>query len=385
VRVLFASTRGAGHFNPLVPFIEGCRRGGHEVLVAGPPALADTVRRAGYPFRVGGAPPEDELARVWARVPTLSYEDAERLVVGDMFATLNVRAMLPGMRAAVREWRPDVIVREHAEFASLVAAEEAGVPHLQVGISLVATHMKVLSIAAEAVEEWRTGLTERIAQTPYLTLFPASLEDPGVAGPPRVHRFRDPAADAAGAPLPDWWAGDARPLVYVTFGSVTASEPTAAPIYGIALEAVADLPARVLLTTGATGDELGLEAPGAHVHVARWVPQADVLAHARVVVCHGGSGTTLGALAVGVPLVVTPLFADQPQNGRRVAAVGAGLVVEPHDEGAIRSAVNPAALRDAIATVLADESFPQAASRIAAEIRELPPVDEALTVLDTMP
>jgi UDP:flavonoid glycosyltransferase YjiC (YdhE family) len=385
VRVLFASTRGAGHFNPLVPFIEGCRRTGHEVLVAGPPALADTVRRAGYPFRVGAAPPEDELGRVWARVPTLSYEDAERLVVGEMFATLNVRAMLPVMRAAVLEWRPDVIVREHAEFASVVVAEEAGVPHLQVGISLVAMHIKVLSIAAEAVEAWRTGLTERIAQTPYLTLFPASLEDPEVAGPPRVHRFRDPAADAAGAPLPDWWAGDARPLVYVTFGSVTASEPTAAPIYGIALEAVADLPARVLLTTGAIADDLGLKAPGAHVHVARWVPQADVLPHARVVVCHGGSGTVLGALTAGVPLVMTPLFADQPQNGRRVAAVGAGLVVEPHDQGAIRSAVDPGALKDAIATVLADETFQHAASRIAAEIHELPPVDEALSVLDTMP
>jgi UDP:flavonoid glycosyltransferase YjiC (YdhE family) len=385
VRVLFTSTRGAGHFHPLVPFIEACRRAGHEVLVVGPPALAVMVRRAGYRFWVGAAPPEDELRAAWARVPTLSYDDAERLVVGEIFATLNVRAMLPGMRAAVREWRPDVIVREHAEFASLVAAEEAGVPHLQVGISLVATHMRIVSIAAEAVEAWRAGLTDRIAETPYLTLFPASLEDPEVAGPPRVHRSRDPAADAAGAPLPDWWAGDRRPLVYVTFGSVTASEPTAAPIYRVALDAVADLPARVLLTTGAIADELGLKVPGAHVHIARWVPQADVLAHARVVVCHGGSGTTLGALAAGVPLVVTPLFADQPQNGRRVAAVGAGLVVEPHDDGAIRSAVDPAALHDAIATALADESFQQAASRIAAEIRALPPVDEALGVLDTAP
>jgi MGT family glycosyltransferase len=263
-----------------------------------------------------------------------------------------------------------------------VAADEAGVPDLQVGISLVATHMKILSIAAEAVEAWRTGLADRIAETPYLTLFPASLEDPEVAGPPHVHRYRDPAADAAGAPLQDWWPGDGRPLVYVTFGSVTGSEPTAAPIYGVALEAVADLPARVLVTTGAMADDLPLEAPGAHVHIARWVPQADVLPHARVVVCHGGSGTTLGALAAGVPLVVTPLFADQPQNGRRIAAVGAGLVVEPQDEGAIRSAVDPAALHDAIATVLEDEMFSQVASRIAAEIREMPPVDEALGLLD---
>ncbi|MEA2188576.1 MAG: hypothetical protein QOK16_3587 [Solirubrobacteraceae bacterium] len=181
--------------------------------------------------------------------------------------------------------------------------------------------------------------------------------------------------------LPDWWNGDDRPLVYVTFGSVTANVPTALPIYDIAMEAVADLPARVLLTTGAT-DESPLSAPPAsHVHVARWVPQVDVLAHARVVVCHGGSGTTLGALAAGVPLIVTPLFADQPQNGRRIAAVGAGINVEPSETGAIRSAIDPAALHDAIARVLADETFTRAAGAIAAEIGALPPADAALSVL----
>ena len=50
---------------------------GHEVLVIGPPPLAETVERARYPFAPGAAPPEEELGRVWGRVPTLSYEEAE--------------------------------------------------------------------------------------------------------------------------------------------------------------------------------------------------------------------------------------------------------------------------------------------------------------------
>lgn len=365
----------------MVPFIEACRRGGHDLLVVGPPPLAETVERAGYPFAAGAAPPEEELGPVWARVPTLSYDEAEQLVIGEIFATLNVRAMLPGMRAAVREWRPDVILREPAEFASAVVAEEEGVAHVQVGIGLASSHVELQSVAADAVDAWRPGLTERIAATPYLTLFPASLEDPEVPGPALTHRFRDPAADGPSRPLADWWPGDERPLVYVTFGSQAAGVPTAAPIYGGALEAVAGLPARVLLTTGAAAEAEPLAGPGPHVHVARWVPQADVLPHARVVVCHGGSGTTLGALAAGVPLVVTPLFADQPQNGRRVAAVGAGVVVEPRDEGAIRSAIDPADLQEAIAAVLTDGSYTQAAGRMAAEMRDLPPPDEALAVL----
>ena len=105
MRVLFASTQGAGHFAPLLPVIEACRRGGHEVLVAGPPSLEELVVRAGLPFWPGAAPPDEELGPVWARVPTLSFADAEQLVVGDIFARLNVDAMLPSLEAACAQWR----------------------------------------------------------------------------------------------------------------------------------------------------------------------------------------------------------------------------------------------------------------------------------------
>lgn len=382
MRVLFACTQGAGHFNPLVPFVEACRRGGDEVLVVGPPPLAESVERLGFPFWLGAAPPAEQLGSVLARVATLSYDEGMRLVIGEIFATLNVRAMLPGMRAAVRDWRPDVIVREPAEFASAVVAEEIGVPHVEVGVTLAASYLEMMSIATEAVEAWGAGVMAHIAATPYLTLFPATLDDPALPAPRPLHRFRDAAAaDAPVRALPDWWNGDDRPLVYVTFGSVIANVPTPVPIYDIAVKAVADLPARVLLTTGATGESPVSAAPASHVHVARWVPQADVLAHARVVVCHGGSGTTLGALAAGVPLVVTPLFADQPQNGRRIAAVGAGINVEPGETGAIHSSIEPAALHDAIAAVLADDTFTRTAGAIATEIGALPPADAALSVL----
>ena len=381
MRVLFACTRGAGHFNPAVPFVDACLRAGHEALVVGPPPLAETAARAGYGFRAGAVPPDEEMGPVWGRVPGLSFEEAERLVIGEIFATLNVRAMLPEMRTAVQEWRPDVILREPAEFASAIVAEEIGIPHVQVGIGLVSSHRHLMSMAAEAVDGRRTGLMDAIMATPYLTLFPAALEDPDVPPPPATHRFGDPAPEAPPASLPDWWAGDDRPLVYVTFGSQAAGAPMAAPIYGVAAAAIAALEARVLLTTGPM-DGAAPQPPGPHVHVAEWVPQADVLPHAEVVVCHGGSGTTLGALAAGVPLVFTPLFADQPENARRVAAVGAGIVVDPREPDAMRSAIDPADLRDAIATVLADDAYAQAAGSIAAEIRALPPADGAVAVLE---
>jgi UDP:flavonoid glycosyltransferase YjiC (YdhE family) len=86
---------------------------------------------------------------------------------------------------------------------------------------------------------------------------------------------------------------------------------------------------------------------------------------------HGGSGTTFGALAAGVPLVVVPFFADQPVNAARVAAAGAALTVEPGGALAPR-------LRAALETVLGDPSYRRAASTIAGEMRAFPPVDEVL-------
>jgi UDP:flavonoid glycosyltransferase YjiC (YdhE family) len=365
VRVLFASTRGAGHFNPLVPFIESALRAGHEVIVAGPPTLAETVAAAGYPFWPGEAPPEDELGAVWARVPTVPPDEANEIVVGEIFGTLNVRAMLPSLRAAFDEWRPDLVIREQHEYASAIAAELGGVRHARLGVTLGAFDRLSLRIAGPALEEQHAGIAEAIWRSPYLTLFPASLEDPEAEQPPDTHRFRDPGDPVSGEPLPDWWDGDERPLVYVSFGSVAGGTPMGGELFGGVVAASAELPARVLLTVGHEFDPAALGAPPPNLHVERWIPQADVFGHASIVVTHGGSGTTLGALAAGLPLVVVPLFADQPDNARRVAAVNAGVVAEP------------GGLREAIETVLGEPKLARAAQRLAQEIAWLPPTDAA--------
>lgn len=354
------------------------------MLVAGPPALAETVARAGYRYWPGDAPQEDELGAVWGRVPTVSYEEAERLVLGDIFARLNVAAMLPSLRAACEGWQPDLILRDLSEYASAIVGEQHNIPHARVAVSLAAVEEQALSIAGPVLDERQPGTAERIRVSPYLSLFPPSLEDPTASRPPVSYRFRDPAARPSSTPLPDWWAEDTNPLVYISFGSVTGSMPIAGPIFAAAFEAVAELPARVLLTIGheTSADVLG--RPPGNVHVARWIPQADVFGDASAVVCHGGSGTTLGALAAGLPLVVVPLFADQPDNARRVAAVGAGVAVEAGDEGPrepVRSTIDTRALRAAIEAVLANPEYRHSARKIADEMRALPPTDVALAAL----
>jgi UDP-glucoronosyl and UDP-glucosyl transferase len=355
VRILAASTQGAGHFGSLVPFLESAVRQGHDVLVVGPP----TLDPRGFPFRVGEAPPEEELRPVWDSMPRQPPAQGEVVVVGHIFARLNVQAMLGPITEAIEEWRPELILREPAEFASAIAAEMHGVPHARVAAGLTLVEEGALAFAAPGIDEARDGVVEAIAASPYLTCWPASADH----GPIKAHRFADPAIDLATSPLPEWWPGDSRPLVYVTFGSVTAAVPPAAVAYPKALEAVDGLDARVLLTTG---HELDLGPAPRNVHVERWVDQADILGEAAVVVGHGGSGTTLGALAAGVPQVVAPLFADQPYNAARVAVVGAGVVSSL--DGLRRSAER----------VLGDPRFRIAARRVADEMRGQRPIDEFL-------
>jgi MGT family glycosyltransferase len=200
-------------------------------------------------------------------------------------------------------------------------------------------------------------------------LFPAALDDPDAEWPADVHRFRDPAEPASDKPLPDWWEDDSLPLVYVSFGTVVGATPMAGALYGGALAAVAGLPARVLMTVGRELDIDGLGPLPPNVHVERFVDQVDVFGHAGLVVTHGGSGTTLGALAAGLPLVVVPLFADQPDNARRVEAVGAGVIAEPP------------AIREAIDTVMGEPKYTRAALRMAQEIAWLPSTDAAFDEL----
>jgi UDP:flavonoid glycosyltransferase YjiC (YdhE family) len=382
LRALFSSTRGTGHFNPLVPFARAFERAGHEVLFAGPPDLTGPVESAGFEFRRFDPPPEDELGAIWGRVPDLPPDEANEVVVGEIFGRLNTTAALPRLRAVLEEWRPDVVVRDPNEYGAALAAELGGIAQARVAIGLASTEELALGIAAGAIDAIRRaeGLppdpaADRLRSSPYLSVFPATLDE---GAQPDTHRFHDPAWDAPAAELPDWWPGrEDEPLVYVTFGSVAGSFAQALPVYELAMRAVAGLPVRVLLTVGRDLDLDALPAAPDNVRVERWVPQQDVLGHAAAAVVHGGSGSTLGAIAAGVPLVVAPLFADQPQNARRVAEVGAGLAVEP-------TRGNPAAttepLRDAIESVLGEPSYGERARALADELRAEPPVDQALAL-----
>lgn len=377
MRVLLASTSGAGHLGPLVPFASALRRAGHEILVAAPMSAQPLVEHAGLPFMSFADPLERDLEPLWARIRAASPEEANELVLGESFGRVRARAALPGIELAIDAWRPDVVLRDSAEFASAVAAEARALPVARVGPWLLASEAFAIRAAAPAVDELRgwAGLDadprgERLTASPYLTLTPPSVELPARSGAERALRFH-----AAPPPLRAVRPAGTAPLVYLTLGSVAATIGFFPGLYRAVIDALADLPIRLLVTVGEAADPAALGALPAHVRVERWIPQAEVFTEADAMVGHGGFGTTMGALLAAVPQVVVPLFADQPHDARRVADLGAGLAAAAED---------PASVRAAVQRLLTDPAFRIAAGRVALEAQSLPAIDEAPAAIEAL-
>ena len=138
MRVLFTTRGSAGHLGPLVPYATACRSAGHDVLVAAQDRFEANVARTGLPFAPLGAPPDEEWMPLLPEFARMRLDEGHDRMVSDFFGVLDVRAMLPGLRALAGEWRPDLIVRDSWEYASPVVAEERGIPIARVGLGVAA-------------------------------------------------------------------------------------------------------------------------------------------------------------------------------------------------------------------------------------------------------
>lgn len=123
------------------------------------------------------------------------------------------------------------------------------------------------------------------------------------------------------------------------------------------VDALGRLPVRALATSGSVRLS---GPPPANVHVERFVPHAQVLPHADVVVTHAGHGTVIAALANGVPLVCLPIARDQPDIAARVEWHGAGVRLSPRS--------SPAGIAAAVQRIQSDPAPRAAARRMADRI-----------------
>lgn len=382
MRVLFASTQGAGHVGPLVPLADAFRQRGSEVEFLVPPGAEWQVEGRGVRVTSGAAPPAEEVDQLWARFAAASRGEARSIAEREAFAGRCADAMLPVMEGVVKARRPDLVVREPCEYASAVTAIREGIPLVTVAISFSEAEWSVLDFVADILERRGAGMRQALGAAPFLTRFPPALDRSPF---PCTVRYRDgvgtgpgtPGTDAVRGGPDDLWPPGPGPHLYVTLGSKAGSMPTAAETFRAILHAVAGIDARVLVTVGRELDPAVLAPVPPNVAVRGWVDQERVLAGCDAVICHGGSGTTYGALRHGIPVGFLPLFADQPANARAVAGAGAGLVPKGMADAEGVPEVGPPlvpAIRAMARALLEDSRYRTAARTVAAEMAELPDV-----------
>jgi UDP:flavonoid glycosyltransferase YjiC (YdhE family) len=365
---------------------------GHEVAFAATPRFCPTIEAKGFRcFRVGGDESREERRQRKERMVGLSPPEETFFLLQNVFAGTTAARSLPDLLDIIGDWQPNVVVRENTEFAGCVAAERAGIAHAVVQITapwtffLQAVEASIMRLCASVGMPLEDPADVSGMLYRHLLLFPRplSLWNPSVPVPPTTHTFRYAGFSQSGQEeLPEWVAElekpGKRPTVYATLGTFD-NERT--DILAAILEGLREEPINLILTVGRNRDPQEFGEQPANVHVERYIPHNLLLPYCDLVLCHGGSGTIMDALSLGLPMVIIPIAADQPENAQRCIEVGAARIIEP--DGRVESGLSQA-IREATSEVLADPRYRQAARQLREEIEELPGLQYVVALLEKL-
>lgn len=379
--MLFAFAGGRGHVEPLVPIARVAEAAGHTVAFAAPPSIAPALEALGlsvFPIGAGGTntPPK----RIPLRELDAEREDRE---FRERFARREARIRATAVLALCADWHPDLVVCDETDFGSIVAAERLGLPYASVLVIAAGSFVRQ-EVVTEPLNELRAehGLPpdpDLAMLSRYLVLSPVppSFRDPAFPLPGTAHSFRPSALDPAWSKAaPPWLDGlQGAPTVYFTLGTVFNLE--SGDLFARVLAGLRELPVNVVATVGPQMDPAELGPLPDNIHVERYIPHSLILPRCSAVVSHGGSGTVIGALAHGLPLVVAPMGADQPLNAARCRELGVAWVLD-----AVRA--TPETVREAVSAVLADPSYRRAAERMRDETAGLPERAHVVTLLERL-
>jgi len=381
MRVLFTSTSGWGHVHPMVPLAMAMADRGNEVLWAAAPSVCDRLERAGLRTRPCGLSGEvalREQQRVLATLQSLAPESRTDAMWPRVFAAVMAPAMIADVEPLVREWSPQLVISEQAEFAGHIAAALVGVPCVTHSFGSLTPARRVAAAADEVAHLWtQRGLEPRPYGASYdhlyIDIYPPSLRDPLPPYVGAVQRLRPGDFATDGDEDRPGWLGEASaaPLLYLTVGTLF----TGSAVLATVIQAVRDLPVRVVATVGPDGDPASLGPQPANVHVARYIPQARLLPHCSAVVSHAGSGTFLAAVGAAVPQLCLPQGADQFLNAAACERSGAGLAIRPER-------ITGERVRNAVERLLSEPGFSDAARRVSSEIAAMPAPPEVAAVLE---
>lgn len=383
MRVLFTCQPALGHFHPLVPIALALESAGHEVAFATPSTFVPTVRQSGFrAFASGMAKP---TAEAFPEVRALQGPEETAFMLGHV-RPAQAAAMASDLLGLIATWRPGLLVRERGEYGGCIAAERLGIPYAAVEVIAAGYNREALALLSDGlasvlaahglppdpdlqiverqavispVPPSYRGMTDPMPTTPWLAIRPTPFDR---SGDERLPAWVDT--------LPD------RPNVYLTLGTSPLFN-TRRAIFRAFIEGLADQPLNLIVAVGRNNDPEDLGPVPAGIRIERYIPQTLLFPRCDLVVCHAGSGTVMAALAHGLPLVLVPIGADQPQNARRCAALGLAHIVDA-------DTLSPSVARAAVLDGLANPSYRQHAEKLRTEIEGLPGPEQAVTFLERL-
>lgn len=410
---LFAVPDGGGTTPPQLSLAAAMVARGHDVRVLCDPVLEPEVEAIGASHLPWTRAPhrfersiDSEPVKAWeARTPVGQFARFRDEV---MFGPAADYAA--DVTAELEHRRADVVVSDLVLAGAQLAAEAAGVPFAVLGTTIYVLPAPGLpplgpgwkpargplgrtrdaALAALQRKMWMGGLPALNAARRASGLEPLSdpLDQPKRAGRLLILTSREFDFEARELPAnvrytgprledPEWvdpWtppSGD-DPLVLVGFTTAYQQQEDA---LRRTAQALAGLSVRGVVTTGPTVDPADI--PGApNVQVVRSAPHRRVLDGAALAITHGGHGTTMKALAAGVPVLCMPMGADQADVAARLEATGAGLRIRPGS--------SPRTIARAVRRMLDDDSFRREAGRMAATLVAESMDDRAVAELEEL-
>jgi len=374
VRVLLSTTPLDGHFRPLLPLARALQAAGHELAVATEASWHPHVVAEGFDAVAAGPPHAEALAHYGlfrAEVEALPHEERRPHGFTRIFAEGHAASKLPELLEVARAFDPDLIVYESGDLSAPVVAAALEVPVANHSFGVMVPFATVKRAAERMAPLWRSVGAEPDDHAGafrglYIDLSPPSFSWEQPLG----DSIRLGQVPAAQLDAPDWLDILEQPLVYVTLGTVfNRPEVLRTLLDGL------DGSVSALVTTGRNVDPESLGDRRPNVRIERFVPQAQVLPRCAAVVAHAGSGSVMGSLAHGLPLVLVPQGADQFDNAARCAAAGAAVVVRPEE-------LTAEAVRLALGRILDEPSFAEGARVVQAEIAAMPTAEEVVSRLE---
>ncbi|SDM55655.1 UDP:flavonoid glycosyltransferase YjiC, YdhE family [Allokutzneria albata] len=363
--MLISTWAWRSHYYPLVPLTWGLLAAGHEVRVATQPALVQAVTATGAPAVAVGRDLDftKDFAGMFGGVADEEpgQDGMAAAVTADGGAVRYAEAVVDDLVAFGRVFRPDVLVHEPFNLAGAVAAQALGVPVVK---HLWAADFSETIPVEEAVATGdlvrRFGL-DRLRTDSDLVLDPCppAMQFPGGRSPRQPIRF---VPYNGTAEVPDWLlAPPSRPRVCVTWGTLMSEmDDDRVFLAPRVAKALSELDVEVVVTTDPRAHAKFAGLPDT-VHIAQKPLALHLLLPSCVAVVHqGGAGTTMTALAAGVPQLVLPTVGDQRFNANQLAATGAGAL------GSVDK------VAEQIAGLLTDDATSAAAAELARENAERP-------------